>query len=75
MRWEKFALDKIGRSDDLRIAPFRPDRVTYGTLTWIWSVVVNHRISVRAYHGSNSRWHESAMTQMAGEITAADMDL
>jgi hypothetical protein len=36
-------LKRIAESDDLHIAPFREDGVTYGTLTWIWSVIVGDR--------------------------------
>lgn len=32
-------VERIAASDDLHIAPFRADGVTYGTPTWIWSVV------------------------------------
>ncbi len=47
------------------------DGVTTGTPTWIWSVVVDGRLYVRAYNGRASRWYESAMTRHAGQITAA----
>lgn len=39
------------RSDDLHISPFREDGKTYGTPTWIWSVVVDGGLYVRAYNG------------------------
>lgn len=35
MSWSKQELEKIAATDDLHIAPFRPDRKTYGTPTWI----------------------------------------
>ena len=35
MQWPTEDLSKIAASDDLRIAPFRDDGATYGTLTWI----------------------------------------
>lgn len=38
--WSKDELRKIAEADDLHISPFREDGVTYGTLTWIWSVAV-----------------------------------
>ena len=38
--WSADDLRRIAANDDLHIAPLRPDRVTYGTPTWIWSVVV-----------------------------------
>jgi hypothetical protein len=57
----------------LHISPFREDGLTYGTPTWIWSVVVGDALYVRAYNGKNSRWYEAAARQKAGRISAADM--
>lgn len=65
------AIDRIAMSDDLHIAPFHADGVTTGTPTWIWSVVVDRRLFVRAWNGTKSRWYRSAMAQGAGRITAA----
>lgn len=67
-------LDKIDKANDLHIAPFRGDGVTFGTPTWIWSVAVDGQLYVRAYNGINSRWYKSAMTQKAGKIEAAGME-
>lgn len=64
-------LKKIDEADDLKIAPFREDGKTYGTPTWIWEVVVNGELYVRAYNGVNSKWYKSAMQQKAGRIIAA----
>ena len=71
--WSKDELRKIAKGDDLRISPFREDGVTYGTPTWIWSVVVDDALYVRPYNGQNSRWYQAAMRQKAGRITAAGM--
>jgi Uncharacterized protein conserved in bacteria len=71
--WLKEELLKIKEADDLHISPFREDGVTYGTPTWIWSVVVNDSLYVRAYYGQNSRWYQAAVRQMAGRITVAGM--
>jgi hypothetical protein len=71
--WPKDELRKIAESDDLHIAPFREDGVTYGTPTWIWSVAVGDDLYVRAYNGKDSRWYQAAMRQKAGRITAAGM--
>lgn len=65
-------LKKIDEADDLKISPFR-DGITYGTPTWIWEVVVNSNLYVRAYNGQNSRWYKSAIKQKAGRIHAAGM--
>lgn len=71
--WPKDELKKIADTDDLHISPFRDDGVTYGTPTWIWSVVVDGDLYVRAYNGNDSRWYKAAMRQKAGRITAAGM--
>jgi hypothetical protein len=71
--WSKNELGKISETDDLHISPFREDSVTYGTPTWIWSVVVDDGLYVRAYNGRDSRWYQAAMRQKAGRITAAGM--
>lgn len=69
--WLQDELRRIAGTDDLHIAPLREDGVTYGTPTWIWSVVVDGVLYVRAYNGRNSRWYQAAMRQGAGRITAA----
>jgi hypothetical protein len=71
--WAEDDLRKTAGSDDLHVAPFREDGVTYGTPTWIWSVVVDGALYARAYNGRNSRWHQAALRQKAGRITAAEM--
>ena len=71
--WIKDDLDKIAASDDLDVAPFRDDGKTYGTPTWIWSVVVDGALYVRAYNGKASRWYQAALREKAGRISAADM--
>jgi hypothetical protein len=71
--WSKDELRKIAEADDLHISPFREDGRTYGTPTWIWSVVVDDSLYVRAYNGQNSRWYKAAVRQKAGRITVAGM--
>jgi hypothetical protein len=71
--WSKDELRKIAEADDLHISPFREDGRTYGTLTWIWSVVVDDALYVRAYNGQNSLWYKAAVRHKAGRITAAGM--
>ncbi|NTJ68583.1 DUF2255 family protein [Agrobacterium rhizogenes] len=74
MDWNPQELAAIATADDLHIAPFRDDGITYGTLTWIWSVVVDGVLYVRAYNGKGSRWYGAAMKQHTGRITAAGLD-
>lgn len=69
--FSKEELKEIDKTDDLKIAPFRADGITYGTPTWIWNVVVNDNLYVRAYNGVDSRWYQSAIKQKKGKIIAA----
>jgi len=69
--WAREELREIAEADDLHIAPFREDGVTYGTPTWIWSVAVGDALYVRGYNGQKSRWYQAALRQKAGRITAA----
>jgi hypothetical protein len=71
--WQKEELKKIADTDDLHVSPFREDGMTYGTPTWIWSVVVDDSLYVRAYNGTASRWYKAAIQQKCGRITAAGM--
>ncbi|GAB3754208.1 DUF2255 family protein [Zhihengliuella somnathii] len=69
--WDTATLSRIAATDDLHIAPYRADGETTGTLTWIWSVVVDDRLFVRAWNGTRGKWYRSAIAQRAGKITAA----
>jgi hypothetical protein len=71
--WAKDELKKIAETDDLHISPLREDGKTYGTPTWIWSVVVDDGLYVRGYNGQKSRWYQAAVRQKAGRITAGGM--
>ena len=71
--WIKDEIGMIANSDDLHVSPFREDGKTYGTPTWIWSVVVGDELFVRAYNGKNSSWYKAALKQKAGRIKAAGM--
>jgi hypothetical protein len=71
--WAEDELQRIEGTDDLHISPLRDDGTTYGTPTWIWSVVVGDALYVRAYHGQNSRWYQAALRQKVGRITAAGL--
>ena len=71
IEWSKDELRKIADTDDLHIALFRDDGKTYGTPTWIWSVVVDGALYVRGYNGQQSRWYQAAVRQKAGRIRSA----
>lgn len=70
-QWTVQCLKRFAAADDLRIAPFYSDGRTYGTLTWIWSVVVGQHLFVRAWNGQRSAWYQSAVSQRGGRIHLA----
>lgn len=74
MAWNNEQLTYFNDHDDFHIAPFRSNGVA-GTPTWIWSVVVDGRLFVRAYNGANSSWYQSAMAQHEGNIVVNDRRL
>jgi hypothetical protein len=73
MAWSNADISKIAEVEGLRISPFREDGLTYGTPTWIWSVMVDSNLYVRGYNGRRSRWYQAAVQQKAGRITAAGL--
>ena len=73
MPWNKDELQHIAKTDDLHISPFREDGRTYGTPTWVWSVVVDGGLYVRGYNGTRSRWYQAAVRQKAGRVSAGGM--
>jgi len=66
--WTTEQLLNFAKADDFQVSPFYSDGKTYGTPTWIWSVVTNDRLFIRAWNGQNSRWYNSAIKQGAGRI-------
>lgn len=53
--WESRSYSDSKPFDDLHTPPFRADGATYGAPTWIWSVVVDGRLFVRAWNGKGTR--------------------
>ena len=53
--WRQAELRRIADADDLHVAPFRGNGVTYGTPTRIWSVAVDGAHVERAYNRRASR--------------------
>ena len=75
MSWSSQQLEAISDSNDFHVAPFRDDGETYGTLTYIWSVVVGEAVYIRAYGGTSSSWYQAAISQKAGKIKAAGEEI
>ena len=69
--WTKTELATIDEADDLKMAPYHEDLKTTGTPVWIWEVVVDGGLYVRAYNGTSSRWYQAAIKQKSGKIIVA----
>lgn len=69
--WSPERLDEITRTDDFHVSPYREDGVTPGTPVWIWAVVVDDGVYIRAYNGRKSTWYQAAVREGAGIIRAA----
>jgi hypothetical protein len=65
--WTKHELRKIAKTDDLHIAPFRDDGVTYGTPTWIWSV----RLATLFMSARTTEPHPAGIRPRCGEKRVA----
>lgn len=72
--WTQEQLETFSTADDMYISPFYSDGKTSGTPTWIWSVVADNNLYVRAYNGQRSRWYQSAVEQKAGKIKLAGQE-
>lgn len=66
--WTQQRVQAFAVADDLRVSPFYSDGRTYGTPTWIWSVVVAGRLYARAWHGQQSSWYQAAVQRRGGRI-------
>lgn len=66
--WTTKEIQNFAKADDFQVSPFYADGITYGTPTWIWSVVTNGKLFIRAWNGQNSSWYNSAIKQKAGRV-------
>ncbi|GAB6092071.1 DUF2255 family protein [Furfurilactobacillus curtus] len=66
--WTTTQLEAFKSLDDFHVAPFHEDMKTTGTPTYIWSVVVDDGLYIRAGYGQKSRWFAAAKQQQAGKI-------
>ncbi|MCU1597020.1 MAG: hypothetical protein JWQ47_759 [Glaciihabitans sp.] len=65
--WTPTELDRIGRTDEIQIASYRPDGTLRPFVT-IWGVRVGDGIFVRSAHGPDNPWYRRAITSGTGRI-------
>lgn len=71
--WTSDELDKIGRADELRIAPVRRDGTLRNPVT-IWVVRVGNDLYVRSYRGRTGAWFRAALVRHEGRIWAGGVE-
>ena len=68
MTWSDEQLTAFAEANDFHVAPYRADGKTPGTPTYIWSVVTDGGLFIRAYSGQGSSWYQAAVSQKKGQI-------
>jgi hypothetical protein len=71
--WSNDELDKIGRADELQLAPRRRDGTLRKPVT-IWVVRHGDDLYVRSYRGHGGAWFRGAQVHHAGHIRAGGVD-
>ena len=70
---DKHELDKIGRADELEIAPLRRDG-TLGKPVTIWVVRYGADLYVRSAYGRDAAWFRGTQVHHKGHIKAGRVD-
>ncbi len=68
-KWTNEELNKIGKAEELQIAPRRSDGTLRSPVT-IWVVRVGDDLYVRSYRGPDGSWFRAALRSHEGHIQA-----
>ena len=71
--WSKDELDKVGRADELEIAPRRRDGTLRKPVT-IWVVRHGDDLYVRSFKGHAGAWFRGTQVRKEGHIQAGGVD-
>lgn len=71
--WASDELDKIGKAEELEIAPLRRDGTPRNPVT-IWVVRLGDELYVRSYRGRGGSWFRSAQLRHEGRIRAGGVE-
>jgi len=71
--WTSDELDKIGRADELEIAPFRRDG-TQRNAVIVWVVRHGDGLYVRSGYGRDAAWFRGTQVRHEGRIKASGID-
>jgi hypothetical protein len=71
--WTSDELDKIGRADELQIAPLRRDGTLRNPVT-VWVVRHGDDLYVRSWRGRTAAWYRTAQVRNEGRIWAGGVE-
>jgi hypothetical protein len=71
--WTSDELNKIGRAEELEIAPLRHDGTLLKPVT-IWVVRLGDDLYVRSYKGRGGAWFRAAQLRHEGQIRARGIE-
>jgi hypothetical protein len=71
--WNAADLDRIGRSEEIRVAPRRPDGSLRPFVT-IWVVEVGDDVYVRSARGVESGWWRRATASRSGRVRVGELE-
>jgi hypothetical protein len=71
--WRSDELDKIGRAEELEIAPARGDGTLRKPVT-VWVVRVGDDLYVRSWRGRSGAWFRAAQAHHEGRIRAGGVE-
>ena len=71
--WTSDELDKIGRADELRIAPRRRDGTLRNPVT-VWVVRHGDDLYIRSWRGRTAAWYRAAQVRTEGWIRAGGVE-
>ncbi len=71
--WTSDEVDKIGRADELQIAPVRRDRTLRNPVT-IWVVRHGDDLYVRSWRGRGGSWFRGTQARHEGRIWAGGVE-
>jgi hypothetical protein len=71
--WTNDELEKIGRADELQIAPVRRDG-TLRTPVTIWVVRLGDDLYVRSWRGRGGAWYRAAQARRESRIRAGGVE-
>ncbi len=71
--WTSDELDKIGREDEVQLAPMRRDGTLRNPVT-IWVVRLGDDLYVRSWRGSAGGWYRAARARREGHISAGGVE-